>query len=217
MESDLHYRLNFDLHRAGGLWLWAMLLLFAWSSVHFNLTEFYRRATNLLVDYPMPGWALGPLRTEAKAPMGWESALAAATRLMDQRAKADTFTIDRPVSISLLREQGLYLYTVHSSRDVGERFGSTTIAFDASTGAFESSRLPTGEHLGETLTTWLVELHMANVLGPLYRIYVSALGFVIVVLSATGVYIWGQKHAARLHHLRYHVSRSIRDSKALTR
>ena len=30
-----------DLHRAGGLWLWAMLFVFAWSSVAFNLTPAY--------------------------------------------------------------------------------------------------------------------------------------------------------------------------------
>lgn len=33
------YKLNFDLHRAGGLWLWAMLFILAWSSVAFNLSE----------------------------------------------------------------------------------------------------------------------------------------------------------------------------------
>lgn len=31
-------RLNFDLHRASGLWTWAMLFVLAWSSVAFNLT-----------------------------------------------------------------------------------------------------------------------------------------------------------------------------------
>lgn len=204
------YRLNFDLHRAGGLWLWAMLLIFAWSSVHFNMNEFYRRATNLLFDYRTPGWTVEPPQTEAEAPMGWEAALGVATRIMDERAQADTFTIDRPVSISLLREQGLYLYTVHSSRDIGDRFGSTTIAFDASTGAFESASLPTGERLGNTFTTWLVELHMANVFGPAYRIFVSALGLAIVMLSATGVYIWWRKRVARLHHLRDRVSADVR-------
>jgi uncharacterized iron-regulated membrane protein len=33
------YRLNFDLHRAGGLWLWGVLLVFAWSSVYMNLWD----------------------------------------------------------------------------------------------------------------------------------------------------------------------------------
>ncbi|MEA1120335.1 PepSY domain-containing protein, partial [Klebsiella pneumoniae] len=35
------YKINFDLHRAGGLWIWPMLLVFAWSGVAFNLTPVY--------------------------------------------------------------------------------------------------------------------------------------------------------------------------------
>lgn len=34
-----HVRLNFDLHRAGGLWLWAILFALALSSVYLNLKE----------------------------------------------------------------------------------------------------------------------------------------------------------------------------------
>ncbi len=35
------YKRYFGLHRAGGLWPWAMLLVLAWSSVAFNLHEVY--------------------------------------------------------------------------------------------------------------------------------------------------------------------------------
>lgn len=35
------YKLNFDLYRAGGLWLWVMLFVLAWSSVAFNLKVVY--------------------------------------------------------------------------------------------------------------------------------------------------------------------------------
>ncbi len=33
------YKINFDLHSAGGLWLWGMLLILAWSSVALNLNR----------------------------------------------------------------------------------------------------------------------------------------------------------------------------------
>jgi uncharacterized iron-regulated membrane protein len=42
------YKLTFDLHRAGGLWLWPILLVFALSSVSFNLPQVYRPALTLL-------------------------------------------------------------------------------------------------------------------------------------------------------------------------
>lgn len=31
------FRFNYDLHGASGLWVWAMLFVFAWSGVAFNL------------------------------------------------------------------------------------------------------------------------------------------------------------------------------------
>ena len=43
------YRLNFDLHRAAGLWLWAMLFVFAWSSVMMDMRR------------PIYEWLMGSL------------------------------------------------------------------------------------------------------------------------------------------------------------
>jgi hypothetical protein len=34
------FRVSFDLHRAAGLWVWGILLVFAWSSVGLNLPPF---------------------------------------------------------------------------------------------------------------------------------------------------------------------------------
>ncbi len=86
---------------------------------------------------------------------------------------------------------------MHSSRDIGDKYGSTSIYFDAWSGALTKIDVPTGQRAGNTLTTWLVELHMANLFGLPYKIFVAALGLVIAILSATGVYIWWKKRAAR--------------------
>ena len=59
--------------------------------------------------------------------------------------------------------------------------------------------LPTGEHSGNTVTYWLRALHMADVFGLPYRIFVCVLGLIITMLSVTGVYIWWKKRKARLH------------------
>ena len=45
---------------------------------------------------------------------------------------------------------------------------------------------------------WLNMLHLAQVFGLPYRIFVSAMGVLIVTLSITGVLIWMKKRAARL-------------------
>jgi uncharacterized iron-regulated membrane protein len=57
--------------------------------------------------------------------------------------------------------------------------------------------LPTGAHFGNTLTAWLYELHKANVFGLPYKMFVSAFGLVIAMLSVTGAYIWWRKRCAR--------------------
>ena len=82
------YRVNFDLHRAGGLWMWIALLIFAWSSVYWNLNGFYTRATSLFFDYEPPVWARES-KVEpppGKEPLSWEEAQAIGARLMDEQA-----------------------------------------------------------------------------------------------------------------------------------
>lgn len=193
------YRANFDLHRAFGLWLFAILPLFAWSGVYFDLNGFYTRATQLVFDYESShtGRANGPSPPEGGAPLGWEQAQAIGERLMAEQARALGFTVERPARLGIQRKGGLYSYGVRSSRDIGDHSGRTSISFDAWSGELHSVRLPTGQRTGNTLTIWLVELHMANMFGLPYRLFVCALGFVIAMLSVTGVTIWWKKRAAR--------------------
>lgn len=192
------YRVNFDLHRAGGLWLWALLLVFAWSSVYFTLPTFYSRATQLVLDFEQPYWSHEEGKSDGpRTPMEWGAALAAGRRLMEEQAQQHGFSVERPLALYELRDQGLYHYRVRSSRDIGDKAGATSVNFDAYTGALQSVNLPTGLHAGNTITTWLIELHTANLFGMPYRIFVCALGLVIVMLSVTGVYIWWRKRRAR--------------------
>jgi len=62
-----------------------------------------------------------------------------------------------------------------------------------------SLELPVGEHSGNTVSAWLYALHMADVFGLPYRIFVCVLGLIITMLTLTGVYIWWKKRKARLH------------------
>jgi uncharacterized iron-regulated membrane protein len=71
------------------------------------------------------------------------------------------------------------------------------VFFDANDGSLKLVLLPTGQFSGNTITSWLIALHDANVFGLPYRIFVSALGLVIAMLSVTGVYIWWKKRKAR--------------------
>lgn len=203
LGSSVH-RINFDLHRAGGLWLWVMLLIVAWSSVYMNMEGFYARAMRLFFDYNSNLYfqTMEDVRREDRAPMSWREAQATALRLMDEQAHANGFAVLRPMELSIDRASGLYRYRVRSSRDIGDKYGQTTIWFDAYSGALRKLGLPTGQRAANTVTTWIFELHKANVFGLPYKIFVSAFGLVVVMLSITGVYIWWRKRQARVFHVR---------------
>lgn len=193
------YRINFDLHRAGGLWTWLALLIFAWSSVYMNLHDsVYAPATRLVFDYPSPYWALPKQESLLEHPaLNWKQAIRTAERLMAEQSRLQCFTVEKPVAIRLDRARHLYIYQVRSSRDIQDRRGRTRLVIDANTGELKQLQLPTGQHNGLTVTMWLNALHDANVFGLPYRIFVSVLGLLIVMLSSTGVYIWWKKRRAR--------------------
>lgn len=199
-----NYRTNFDLHRAGGLWLWLALLVFAWSAVYMNLhDQVYAPLTRLVLDYPKQSWELPPLATTQKVPaMAWPELKAKLNPLMQSQAQQHGFVVVRPVSLWMDRERGLFHYTVHSSLDFQDKRGRTELVMDAATGDFKELTLPNGQHSGMTVTNWLATLHEANVFGMPYRLFVCLLGLVIVMLSVTGVYIWLKKRHARSASLR---------------
>jgi len=92
----------------------------------------------------------------------------------------------------------VYVYRVRSERDVQDRRGRTDVAFDADTGELRLFSLATGQHSGNTLTNWLYALHMGNVLGLPYRIFVCVLGLAVTSLIATGVIVWfGKRNVMR--------------------
>lgn len=191
------FRLTYDLHRAGGLWPWALMFVFAWSSVYLNLDSVYTAVTSRLFDYAPSTAAMAHPVDPAAEPMSWTDAQTTAERLMEAQARRHEFTVERPMALYQLRAVGLYEYRVRSSRDIGDKYGRTSILFDATTGALRDLRLPTGHHTGNTITTWLFALHTANVFGLPFRLLVSFAGVVLAMLSITGVVIWWMKRQAR--------------------
>jgi uncharacterized iron-regulated membrane protein len=53
--SGSPFRINYDLHRAGGLWVWLALLVFSWSSVYMNLGDaVYKKVMQTVSDFHQP-------------------------------------------------------------------------------------------------------------------------------------------------------------------
>lgn len=193
------YRINVDLHRAGGLWLWVMLLALAWSSVGFNLpAQIYMPVMRTLFAMPDPyGDALPALdKPQAEPPLALGAALATARRLAGEQAAAKGFRVLEESFLLYMPDKGMYLYIARTDRDPWDQDGATTLVFDGS-GAVRSLFVPTGSNAGSTLHTWIFALHMAKVWGMPFRIFVALVGLVVALLSVTGIYIWWKKRHAR--------------------
>ena len=185
----------FDLHRAFSLWCWAVLLVFAWSSVSLNLPSVYEPVMRLLVGYVPPIAQAGQARSATE--LSWSEALHRARESMDRNAREKGFSVQHEVMLRFVPEQGAWLYRTHTSQDVLDRRGASDLYLDAGNGTLRELRLPTGERLGTTVTSWLYALHMANVGGWPWRVTVVLLGLILTMLSVTGVLIWQRKRRAR--------------------
>jgi uncharacterized iron-regulated membrane protein len=196
------YRLNFDLHRASGLWLWPLLFIFAWSSVMFNYNEVYVWTTVKLFDYPNEEQEFSPymLKTPNEQPkLNWHEAFDKAEQAIDRYTKENDITVKGPVGFAYISQFGVYSYSVRSSRDISDGgWDGLGVWVDGDTGELKKVFLPDGEHSGKTISNWLRALHFANWHNWLaYRILVCIVGLVITLLSVTGVYIWLKKRNAR--------------------
>lgn len=193
-----HRKLNFDLHRASGLWPWAMLLVFAWSGVAFNLVEVYKPVMGAMLSH-QPGHADIPLaaRPRWQPRLSWEQAREIGRGVMAQAAHTHGFRIEHEAWLSFDPARAVYRYDVRSDRDIRDPGGDTSVFFDADTGALRGVWAPTGSAGGDTVRTWLTSLHMAALWGWPFKLFVCLMGLAVALLSGTGIYIWWTRRGAR--------------------
>ena len=193
--SPSMFRLNIDIHRAFGLWLWPMLFVFAWSSVGMNLNGVSDPVMRFVFRYPPPP-ALAD-RPNRAPELDWDQALRAARINAAAEAKRLGITIKREREMRRNTGNATYAYAVRTSRDRSTDGANSWFTIDGDTGRVLLLELPTGQHTGETVGYWLGLLHTAAVFGLPYRIFVSVTGMAIIVLSITGIVVWAKKRKAR--------------------
>ena len=190
------YKLNMDLHRAGGLWLWALLFVFAWSSVGLNLGSVHSPVMRALFAFReevnIPELAV-PAPVPAAA---WSGALARGRALMSDELRSRGFTLRAEGGLYHDAATGAFHYSVRSSAD-GE-YPNTAVTFSARDGRALAFRSTADERAGDFITRWMVDLHLAGVWGRTWDIIVAVVGIGVVTLSITGVVIWWKKRKARV-------------------
>jgi len=189
------YRINFDLHRAGGLWFWLLLLVFAWSSVMMNLSEEVYTPVMKALGFTFSDLAerVPKRSTPLDTPVvTFRQATETGRAAVQARAVRDGFTFLRDDRVYYDRAHGLYHYRAFTSRDISDVYGGANAVVDGASGILIGTTLQ-AETNGDWVSVWLSVLHTAAVWGTPYRVLVSLLGVTIAVLSVTGVVIWLRK------------------------
>jgi uncharacterized iron-regulated membrane protein len=192
------YKLNFDLHRAAGLWVWGVILVIAFTSFSLNLYREVFFPAMSLVSQVTPG----PFETRPMSPLNQPIAprigFAQVLDLSHEHAARQDW--ERPPGgIFYARNLGFYSVAFfHPGADHGS--GGMAIAnmyFDGADGRYLGDYLPWKGTAADIFVQLQFPLHSGRILGFPGRVMMSLMGLVVAMLSITGIVIWARKRRAR--------------------
>lgn len=191
-------KLNFDLHRAGSLWTWALLFILAFTAFSLNLyREVFFPVMSLVSEVtPTPFEQRTPSAQAGGIVPRWGPAQV----VQAAQAQATERGWTEPVG-ALYHASAYGLYGVqffrpedgHGAGGVGHR----TLFIDSGDGRVLGQRVPWEGTAADLFVQAQFPLHSGRILGLPGRILISVMGLVVAMLSITGVLIWWRKHRAR--------------------
>lgn len=188
------YRLNFDLHRAGGLWLWLLLLPIAVSSVAMNLpSQVFKPAVSLFSPVEASVYeARGRLPAEQLG----------VTQLSYQQAYERALEEGKRLGLTAAIGELYYsfeynFYGAGFGQHDTEAHGKSWLFFHGTDGRLLGKEIAGQGTLGERFYRLQLPIHGGRIIGLTGQVLIALLGVVIAMLSATGIYIWWRKLLAR--------------------
>jgi uncharacterized iron-regulated membrane protein len=192
------YRLNLDLHRAFGLWLWLALFILAFTSISMNLNNEVVRPIlaklSTLTPDAFDDRAPAALNKPIEPVLSFEQAIEVAS------AEARRRGWDEPAGAAYYgRLHGLYSISFfHPGDDHGSGgMGVKMLFLDGRNGSLEGGRVPWEGTAADVFMQLQFPLHSGRIAGVPGRVLLSFLGLVVALLSATGIVIWLKKRAVR--------------------
>ena len=185
-------RLNFDLHRAAGLWLWGVLLILAVSSVSFNLEhEVFEPIVSMVSPISENAFEHRPMNfTQLATPaFGFAEAI--------ERARVAGAVPANVASSGLYYSPEQDGYGVAFGPHYTPGLGPTWVYIDGQTGALIQRIQPGVGTGGDVFAQMQLPLHSGQILGMPTRLIVFVAGLATAGLSITGVIIWANKRRAR--------------------
>ncbi|QDO98550.1 PepSY domain-containing protein [Ferrovibrio terrae] len=179
-----------DLHRVGGLWLWPVLVVLAFTSIYFNLNREVFRPVVSLFSTLTPT----PFDQRAALPPGKQPARRLGFAEIAIRAAAETERFgwaDRPGGISY--NAAYSIYAVHffpGQSDYGAGSNPPYLYFDAQDGRLLAAEIPGQGTAGDVFLRLQFPLHSGWIAGLAGRVTVAIAGLITAMLSVTGVILW---------------------------
>lgn len=193
-----NYKVNFDLHRAGGLWTWGLLFILAFTAFSLNLYREVFFPVMSTVSQVTPGpfdlRAPAELHKPIAAKVGFEEIIQQASAEAWQRGWKE------PVgNVFYSQEFGIYgVGFFNAGEDHGTAgIGPAKIYYDGADGRLLGDERPWEGTAADIFLQIQFPLHSGRILGLPGRILISMMGLVVAMLSVTGVYVWWRKSRAR--------------------
>ena len=191
------YKLNFDLHRSGGIWLWSLLLILAVTAVSMNLKlEVTRPIVSIFSELTPDPFAI---RTPNPHDEPIEPGIGRREIIQLASAEAQRRNWHTPLGGMFYEpEYGIYGVTFHEPGHDHAEFGlgNPWLYFDGQDGAYLGDRIPGSGSAGDIFLDAQFPLHSGRILGLPGRIMISILGLLVAMLSVTGIIIWQRKRWA---------------------
>ncbi len=180
---------TYDLHRASGLWIWPVMLVFAWSAVAFNLDSVHGAVQGAFGAQGLYRPVVNPAPAQGEV-MTPEAAVAVGARLMAREAAARGFAVSGPEAISFNDHAQVTGYYARTSLDGPTGNGSTVVWFDQVSGRLVEFRSPFGTTAADAVDKTVRMLHTASFFGWPYKVFVSLFGLLTAAMAIAGFLLW---------------------------
>lgn len=195
--SGTFRRINFDVHRAFGLWAWALLFMLAFTAFSMNLyRELFYPVMSLITQVtPSPF----DLREPNDKHQPITPTIGYASIIERAREEARIRSWREPLGdVFYNQEFGIYgARFFHPGDDHGAAgVGPPVLYFGGKNGHYLGDQQPWKGTAADLFVQAQFPLHSGRILGLPGRILVSVMGLGTAILSVTGVVIWWRKRAA---------------------
>jgi uncharacterized iron-regulated membrane protein len=193
------YRINFDIHRAFGLWTWGLLFMIAFTGFSLNLYREIFLPLMSTISQVTPT----PFEQRARAPKDRPVEPGVSFEAMTQIASAEARRRGWAEPLGAVRYRSDFgMYDVrffNPGDDHGAAgVGPPILYFDGQSGHNIGDWQPWTGTAADIFVQAQFPLHSGRILGLPGRIIVSVIGLVVAALSVTGVVIWLRKRRARV-------------------